>query len=64
MDPATIALNFDCKHGDRGSRLLKEEGTPVLDYDGKNVSCNIKWKNQGNKEQCLSATSKVHANHG
>ena len=30
MDSATIALHFDYKHNDRGSFLLKEDGTPVL----------------------------------
>ena len=64
MDPVTIALCFDYKHDDRGSNLLKEDGSHMLDYEGKVASCDGKWKDPGNKDQCLSATSKVHANHG
>ena len=37
MDPATIALHFDYKHNDRGSRLLKEGEALVLDCEGKKV---------------------------
>ena len=64
MDPDTTALCFAYKHDDRGSHLLKEDGVPVLDCEGKNVLCDGKWKNPGSKEQCFSATSKVRANHG
>ena len=49
MDPATIALHFDCKHNDRGSHLLKEDRTPVLDCEGKNVLRGVKWKDPGKK---------------
>ena len=64
MDVATIVLHFDYKHNDHGSILHKEDGTPVLACDGKNVLCDGQWKDPRNKEKFLSATSKAHANHG
>ena len=63
MDPATTSWCFDCKRNDRSSRLLKEDGAPVLCCEGKNVPCDGNWKDPGSKEQCSSSASKVRASH-
>ena len=63
MHAQTLALCLDFKHNNLVSELIGLEGNTVKECIGNPVLWEGSWNDPGNREQSLSAVSKLHSNH-
>ena len=63
MNPRTIALFIDWKHGNKNELLYDHTNKVVVDVNGNFICNNGDWNNPGNKDQLLTTVTKLHETH-